>query len=198
MCPTNEPLLSLDRPSGRAPANTTSWTEIICQAREVTPQHGPRYDTHNWMRCLAWHEHRPFFQRVFAARLKDKSNWNSTMYRAQHHLSARSWPFFRSQVAPVPHVPVGKVIHWLLVPGSSRSQHGVAVEPVVPPTLREQRQPGRRRNPRVFLISGQAKSRPSQPSESSISLELRPHSAGIDLGRSNRPLMDVGEPLLGI
>ena len=64
------------------------------------------------------------------------------MYRAQHHLSARSWPFFRSQVAPVPRVPVGKVIHWLLVPGSSRSQHGVAVEPVVPPTLREQRQPG--------------------------------------------------------
>ena len=80
------------------------------------------------MRCFACHEHRPFFQRVFAARLKDKSNWNSTMYRAQHHLSARSWPFFRSQVAPVPHVPEGKVIHWLLVPGSSRSQHGVAVE----------------------------------------------------------------------
>lgn len=114
------------------------------------------------MRCLACHEHRPFFQRVFAAISKDQSNWNSTMYRAQHHLSARIWPFFRSQVAPVPHVPVGKVIHWLLVPGSSRSQHGVAVEPVVPPTLREQRQPGRRRNPRVFLISGQAKSRPSQ------------------------------------
>ena len=32
-------------PAAEPSANMTRWTEIICQAREVTPQHGPRYDT---------------------------------------------------------------------------------------------------------------------------------------------------------
>ena len=32
-------------PAAELSANMTRWTEIVCQAREVTPQHGPRYDT---------------------------------------------------------------------------------------------------------------------------------------------------------
>jgi len=32
-------------PAAGPSANMTRWTGIICQAREITPQHGPRYDT---------------------------------------------------------------------------------------------------------------------------------------------------------
>ena len=101
-------------PAALPSANMTRWTGIICQTREITPQHGRDMIQSNWTLRLDEHEHLPCIHHVFASRLKDKSDreLNRIQQRGVHDMTChqqnrvgQSSRFFQSQVLAGLRVP---------------------------------------------------------------------------------------------
>ena len=174
----------------------------------------------NWTLRLDEHEHLPCIHHVFPARLKDKSDreLNRIQQRRvldmtchQHRVGQRAEDFSRarSRLVFVSGQPgPGKVIHWPEVPGSSRSQHGVAVEnccrpPCVCRCCPYLRAPDRQQEKSESIPHFWLRPRPGrhQPSESvqhqpRAPAAFRRRRSGSRQPHCARPLMDVGEPLL--